>query len=200
MDKDNNKPEQVFDEAWLDELLGIQKKPEELGVDESAVDAAGLTKPEDLELEKIVSETLAENWGEEPEKEPEVSEEMDKTQQFVPVEEPEQTPPEAEEPSKVRKVRPAWKKGYGLFGIPHVVSTVVWLVLVMAIGVSEIIRQRQQRFGDQIGRKDFPSVNVFLCQLLTADTGHDAELPIPDIAEPAEKPEVSFSCIVTGTI
>lgn len=146
MEKDNNKPEQAFDEAWLDELLGIQQKPTELGVDEHAVNAAGLTKPEDLELEQIVNETLAENWEEEPEKEPEPIEEIDKTQQFVPVPEPigeqeqeqeqEQEIAESEEAPKSRKVRPAWKKGYGLFGLPHVVSTAVWLVLVMAIGIS----------------------------------------------------------------
>lgn len=144
MEKDNNKPEQkpeqAFDEAWLDELLGIQQKPSELGVDEHAADAAGLTKPEDLELEQIVSETLAENWGEEPEKEPEHIEEIDKTQQFVPVEEPdqeqEQEVAESEEAPKSRKARPAWKKGYGLFGLPHLVSTAIWLVLVMAIGIS----------------------------------------------------------------
>lgn len=138
MEKDNNKPEQVFDEAWLDELLGTQQKPAELGVDEHAADAAGLTKPEDLELEQIVSETLAENWSEEPENKPEPIEEVDKTQQFVPVEEPkqEEETAEPEETPKVRKVRPAWKKGYGLFGLPHVVSTVIWLVLVMAIGIS----------------------------------------------------------------
>ncbi len=143
MDKDNKYPEQVFDEAWLDELLGIRETPAELGVDEHAADAAGLTKPEDLELEQIVKQTLAENWGEEPEKKSEPAVEMDATQQFAPVEEPEQItedPIAEKSPEKMeqgaRKVRPAWKKGYGLFGIPHLVSTAVWLVIVMAIGVS----------------------------------------------------------------
>ena len=28
------------------------------------------------------------------------------------------------------------KKGYGLFGIPHIISTVVWLAIILAIGVS----------------------------------------------------------------
>ena len=35
-----------------------------------------------------------------------------------------------------RKTRPAPKKGYGLFGIPHILSTVIWLVIVVLIGVT----------------------------------------------------------------
>lgn len=143
MDKDNNKSEQVFDEAWLDELFGTRERPAELGVDEHAADAAGLTKPEDVELDLIVRQTLAEDWSGEPEKKQKPAEELDKTQHFAPVEEPEQEvvetvseeTAEKDEP-EIRKVRPSWKKGYGLFGIPHLISTAVWLVIVMAIGVS----------------------------------------------------------------
>lgn len=36
----------------------------------------------------------------------------------------------------VRKVRPKRKKGYGLFGLPHLASTAIWLVLAITIGVS----------------------------------------------------------------
>ena len=35
-----------------------------------------------------------------------------------------------------RKGRPKRPKGYGLFGIPHVLATVIWLMLIVAIGVS----------------------------------------------------------------
>lgn len=148
MDKDNKNPNQMFDQTWLDELFGAQEKPVELGVDEGAAESAGLTKPEDMELEKIIQQTLEENWREEPEKKPEPVEELDRTQYFTPVEEPaqaqeasleeemqEEIMPEETTP-QLRKARPAWKKGYGLFGIPHLVSTLVWLALVMAIGVS----------------------------------------------------------------
>ena len=34
------------------------------------------------------------------------------------------------------KGRPRMKKGYGLLGIPHIISTVVWLAIILAIGVS----------------------------------------------------------------
>jgi len=36
----------------------------------------------------------------------------------------------------VRKGRPKRKKGYGLFGIPHLIATVVWLAIIVAVGVS----------------------------------------------------------------
>jgi len=42
--------------------------------------------------------------------------------------------PEAEKP--VKKGRPARKKGYGLFGIPHMLSTVIWLAIITWVGVS----------------------------------------------------------------
>jgi len=35
-----------------------------------------------------------------------------------------------------RKGRPKRKKGYGLLGIPHMLATVIWLLLIVAIGVS----------------------------------------------------------------
>ena len=42
--------------------------------------------------------------------------------------------PEKERPT--RKGRPRRPKGYGLLGIPHMLATVVWLLLIVAIGVS----------------------------------------------------------------
>ncbi len=48
---------------------------------------------------------------------------------------PEKLPEEpAEKP--LPKRRPKMKKGYGLFGIPHILATAIWLVIVLAIGVS----------------------------------------------------------------
>ncbi len=48
----------------------------------------------------------------------------------APVKEPE---PESE---PEEKGRPKLKKGYGLFGIPHIVSTIVWLGIILVVGVS----------------------------------------------------------------
>lgn len=35
-----------------------------------------------------------------------------------------------------RKGRPKRKKGYGLFGLPHLAATVIWLAIIVSIGVS----------------------------------------------------------------
>lgn len=52
---------------WLDALLESPELDAEIGPDEQAVAAAGLTRPEDLELESIMREAISENWGaEEP--------------------------------------------------------------------------------------------------------------------------------------
>lgn len=51
------------DDQWLDEILGKENVPRELGIDELAVAAAGLLHPEEADLERIVQETMAEQWG-----------------------------------------------------------------------------------------------------------------------------------------
>ena len=48
-------------------------------------------------------------------------------------EDEEETPMPAEAP---KKGRPKRGSGYGLLGIPHMVSTLIWLALILAIGVS----------------------------------------------------------------
>ena len=158
----NNLPEE--NENWLDNILGTQDTAKELGPDELAVQAAGLTHPDDLELEKILSE----DWDSIPDENAQdaaVSEDVsvaedlssqqadavseDATVFFNPVENPQpennseptgNTPPEEpaaqEEKIRVRKVRPAPKKGYGLFGIPHILVTGIWLVIIMLIGLT----------------------------------------------------------------
>lgn len=55
--------------------------------------------------------------------------------------EPEEATPEDPEPQQqeappVRKKRPRNKHSYGLFSIPHILTTLVWLGLVVAIGAS----------------------------------------------------------------
>ena len=39
-------------------------------------------------------------------------------------------------PREPRKGRPKRKKGYGFFGIPHLIATAIWLVIIVSIGVS----------------------------------------------------------------
>lgn len=137
MDKQNNHT----GADWLDEVLGTKHTPKELGPDETAVAAAGLTHPDDAELEKIIQETLAENWGDTPV--------------------PEETPAPVQKAAAARKPKakkaadsqPVQKKSAGktslsglfgrpkgsgenLWGIPHIISSLIWLAVIVAIGVS----------------------------------------------------------------
>ena len=138
----------------------------ELGPDEMAVHTAGLTHPDDLELERI----LAEDWDSVPDHQEEAMTPEEALNQFLygeeddaPAEEAaqeeveiqEQFPEENQEldaeeeyeesnieedapadTTPLPKGRPKMKKGYGLLGIPHLISTVIWLAITLAIGVS----------------------------------------------------------------
>ena len=143
MEKENQKPEENFSALegsdWLDEILGTTDSPKELTGDELAMAAAGLTSPADAELEKI----LAEDWNSVPDAESDVLPEQlsfDETQAFTPPAVQEESPkeePVCEEPvSTGAKSRPARKKGYGLFAIPHLFSALIWLSITVIIGVT----------------------------------------------------------------
>lgn len=146
MENQNNlQPEQ--NEGWVDELLGAsQPTQQELDLDESAIYAKGLIHPADMELEKIIMEAKA----------------MDDQTAFVTTDDVPTAEidtdaiPSAELDTRVlpdlslveaevaqvkaeatpAKRRPARQKGDGLFGIPHILSTVVWLFIVFAVGIS----------------------------------------------------------------
>ena len=145
MEHKNNSPESQKEENWLDDVLISPIPTEEIGADEKAVSAAGLTHPDDLELERI----LAESWDEvETSEDASVAAEQPAELEMLveedspvleedtaePVEEPQSVV--SKETAPVRKGRPARKKGYGLLGIPHILSTVLWLAIIVAIGVS----------------------------------------------------------------
>ncbi len=150
------------DMAWLNDLLNNPKPVKEIGADEQAVESAGLTDPQDAELEKI----LAEDWSKIPDLEELEALEASETQEealappelTVSSEPKKQIDPEISEATIVmdkvipddineelfmesenytdRKIRPKRKKGYGLLGIPHILATAVWLALIVAIGLS----------------------------------------------------------------
>ncbi len=66
MEQENKKEYTPGDDSWLDSILDMPEAPKELGPDELAVQAAGLTHPDDLELEKILSE----DWDSVPDLDP----------------------------------------------------------------------------------------------------------------------------------
>lgn len=161
------------EESWFDNLLTTPEVDSKLGPDEHAVSASGLSDISDMELEKIIQETMSSDWLDEetleeselfvdPEPVPEAmpspfqdeyESELDLEQafpgEFASEEDAEEDYPEAPEQEDydvfeeealpegpVRKVRPRKKKGYGLFGLPHLASLVIWAVIVVSIGVS----------------------------------------------------------------
>lgn len=69
------------------------------------------------------------------------SKDMGATQKFTTVDES-KTLKETSAPKRFRrrppsrKGRPEPKKGYGLFGLPHIAATIIWLVLIVTIGIS----------------------------------------------------------------
>ncbi len=143
----------------LEEILVVPENIPEIGVDEVAVASAGLTRPEEAELEQIIRETKAEM------PEPPVETQADgfldsetrdafdegKTLDQIfstdatlaplpPIEsEPEEA---AAEPAPKEPVAPPQKRApkkkntYGLLGIPHILATVIWLLLAVTIGAA----------------------------------------------------------------
>ena len=80
---------------------------------------------------------LQEEYSDEPllESPTEIFAAIDMSQAYSDPEPEEEIPAEVPE-APVRKRRPKMKKGYGLLGIPHILSTVIWLAIIVAIGVS----------------------------------------------------------------
>lgn len=160
---DNNKNNRLTDEnqKWLDDLLNAPDS-QEVGAGELArqfakpdtetkriseeeqaiLDAKALVADRmpaidigDVELEKI----LAEDWLNEaqPEEQEQPAEAVTEESEEIPdtqAEEPEPAP-QSKQPVE-QKRRPKRTDSYGLWGIPHVFSTVIWLALILAIGIS----------------------------------------------------------------
>lgn len=133
---------------WFEKLLNPQEPAKEISADEQAVSSHGMSTLADAELEKIIREALSEDWGMEGSIEAPEPEEAPVVPEPVPEEPEAQLPPEpAPEEDAItaqeeagegvpRKVRPKRKGGYGLFGLPHIASTAIWLGLALAIGIS----------------------------------------------------------------
>ena len=133
-------------------LLSEPDVGDEILADEHAVFHASLTHPADWEVDQIMDETKAMNVPSDATAPVNIdgvssdtmvfdAQEMPPIQDYVdpsliadqpePIEEevPEEEPP-------LPKRRPRAKRGYGLLGIPHIISTAIWLAITLAIGVS----------------------------------------------------------------
>ena len=136
------------------DLLSDPVVGKEILADETAIISAGLSTPADshtevsllgadeigyaedvqdfpipTNIDGATSETVIFNAQEMPPiqdyVDPSIPEEPEVTVEEIPEEEP-----------PLPKRRPKMKKGYGLLGIPHIISTAIWLAITVAIGVS----------------------------------------------------------------
>lgn len=136
------------------DLLSDPVTGEEILADEHAALSAGLSHPADSEVDQILQDAKAmDNTTSLPPTnidgvnfETTVFDisQMPPIQDYVDPSTPQDSAEEAsaeaaaeipEEPP-LPKRRPKMKKGYGLLGIPHILSTVIWLAITLAIGVS----------------------------------------------------------------
>ncbi|MDD6199668.1 MAG: endolytic transglycosylase MltG [Firmicutes bacterium] len=124
---------------WFEDLLTAPDTGEEIGTDEQAVSSHAMTGLSDLELEKIMQEAMSDDWDiplteAEPEPQPEPVQDREYADNLE--EDPEDEPQALPEGGVPRKVRPRHKGGYGLFGLPHLLSTAIWAAIILVIGVS----------------------------------------------------------------
>lgn len=137
MDDKNQNYSPEDDTSWLDDLLNSSEYGEDV-VEQMQASPAKTAKAADSELEKIMQEALRDEWDltETIMNAPPISIHDDDYQEES-VAENAAYPYEEEIPEDSdRKVRPKRKGGYGLFGLPHFVSSIIWGLIVAAIGIS----------------------------------------------------------------
>ena len=135
------------------ELLSDPVTGEEILADEQAVLSAGLSHPEDSKTEQAPQDAKAlegtasltptnidgvsfETTVFDASQMPPIQDYVDPSTMQDSVEAlSEEVSEEVPEEPPLPKRRPKMKKGYGLFGIPHLVVTAVWLAIILAIGL-----------------------------------------------------------------
>lgn len=145
--KKNNQPE---DTSWLDEILQSSDIGEEITPNEQAMDANGLRDIGDMELEKIMQDVISDDWDladiiEEappiPIHDNEYGDLSGEEGNLVFPSDPDENASgeaadEEEYMDTKRKVRPKRKDGYGLWGLPHIASTIIGLALILFVGLN----------------------------------------------------------------
>ena len=120
----------LSDEELLHEDLTVPDTSEELIAADHAMYSAGLQHPEDAEF--LYDTDLP---PEATESETETAE-LEPSSEEKPAEENKEEPAVEEPQRPVRKGRPRRKDGPGLMGIPHLLSAVIWLLIIVAIGTT----------------------------------------------------------------
>jgi UPF0755 protein len=110
------------EEELFHEDLEVPETAEEVAAAEQDMYDAGLTHPEDAVFYFDDNDTA--------------DEDTEDTELLI---ESEEIIPEAEAPKQerpVRKGRPKAKKGVGMLGLPHLFATLIWLLIILAIGTT----------------------------------------------------------------
>ena len=151
MENENNQG--LPDDLFAD-LLSPAPADAEISTDEQAVGSHAMADISDMEFERIMQEALSEEWNLEDIASEQLiadnesdsfldndyadssmdAQETDTESEYAD-EEPEEED-EEEEGGVPRKVRPKRKNTYGMFAIPHLISTGIWAALILVIGIS----------------------------------------------------------------
>lgn len=156
MDNKNLTPNE--DTGWLDDILDSSDYGEDV-----LKQMKPSKEADDAEFEKIMQDIIADSWDlteaidnappipifdEVPAEEPvsdfdatidEIASAIDKATSMDEPAVQEESAPAVEnndDDDSVRKVRPKRKNGYGLFGLPHLVSSLIWIAIVVTAGIS----------------------------------------------------------------
>lgn len=137
MENEKNNPQE---QDWFEGLSSPADSAPEIGTDEHAVADHDMSDLADMELEKIMKEAMSDEWDlsqieNELLSEPAVEEPAVPNDDMPVYSDEEETQQKTQERVE-RKVRPKKKNSYGLFGLPHLAATVIWILLCVSIGVS----------------------------------------------------------------
>ena len=134
------KPEETAVEKPTQEKTGFDDEEKTIReAEELVADQEPVTAINDEDLEKILSEDWL-NEGEPVSQEQEAEagkpEEAGPDKEQENEEDTEQSNRQTDNEGPQQKRRPKRTDGYGLLGIPHIFSTVIWAALILAIGIS----------------------------------------------------------------
>ena len=129
-----------LEDVTIGESLDVPQETEAIGVDEQALEAAGLTtvEPQELDTNSASQEeptasipvliSTNQNSENTDTKEPDPMAQNIPAEEELPLAEEEYTPP--------KKIRPKKKGRYGFLSIPHLAAVAIWLAIIVFVGAS----------------------------------------------------------------
>ncbi len=131
------------DDHWFQQLESPLNSAPQIDADPYAVASHEMANMADMELEKIMSEAKSEEWDMEAIEQEILSESM--VEAFPAADIRDAQPADlytdgGQDPDipidTERKVRPKRKGGYGLLGLPHLLSTAIWAAICIGVGIT----------------------------------------------------------------